>query len=122
MEVVIQVYTPQCEPTVFLCISCIGRLFAHRITHRAISAHRLLFYLAASPGSRLLLKIKLDKAIRDYLGIFEMFTVAIGRLAFAEPPDWMREADRRTLEDASGPAQTLLAMVLSPEEEDTVSF
>lgn len=49
-----------------------------------------------------------------------MFNASIGRLATADSPVWLDEESRKSIDDCAEPAQLLLDLVLSPEEQDDV--
>jgi hypothetical protein len=60
-----------------------------RIIERLSAALRLLHHFATAPSTPLNLRTKLQACQFSVNGVHHMFVIAIGRLAFADPPDWM---------------------------------
>ena len=65
---------------------------------------QLLVYLVLAPQSKLNLRSKLQQSAQQYIGVLRHFTLSIGRLAFADSPDWMSDQDEQVLEDLTGRA------------------
>lgn len=93
-----------------------------RIVSRLCSAVKLLYLLSATPKQmkKFNLRSHIHHSLAHYSGILQMFNVAIGRLATADPPEWLDQDDRKRVDDLADPAQMLLDLVFSPEEQDDV--
>lgn len=95
-----------------------------RVVCRLCLAVKLLYLLAATPKQmkKFNLRSHIHHSLTHYSGILQMFNVAVGRLATADPPEWLEENDHKAVDVLADPAQILLDLVFSPEEQDDVRF
>lgn len=89
---------------------------------RLCGALKLLYMLAGTPRQlqRFNLKTQIHQSLAHYNGVLQMFNVSIGRLATAPAPHWLDARHSKLLDEAAEPAQLLLDLVFSPEEQDDV--
>jgi hypothetical protein len=109
---------------------------SHSIIVRAVTALRVLYVLACGSSAALDLCHGLDEQAAVVVGARGMFAVGVGRLAFADPPEWLPKDEARALESVSGAvaqrvpcwrsfgradaAQAILEKELTPEELEAV--
>ncbi|KAH7925536.1 hypothetical protein BV22DRAFT_1104899 [Leucogyrophana mollusca] len=79
--------------------------------------HHLIFHAESMPNLRERLEIA---PARQYNGLIHMFIVTIGRMSYAEPPEWVNARDKLELEQLSDLARELLEEVVEGPEGDSI--
>ncbi|KAH7912414.1 hypothetical protein BJ138DRAFT_1148438 [Hygrophoropsis aurantiaca] len=77
--------------------------------------HYVIFGAESMPN----LRERLELA-QSYNGLMHMFIVTIGRMSYAEPPEWVDAKDKADLEEVSDMARELLELVVEGPEGDSI--
>jgi hypothetical protein len=62
----------------------------------------LLHHLIIKAKNDVRLRERLELAPREYNGVVHLFVVAMGRLSFADVPEWVKGKDKQELEKVAG--------------------
>ncbi|KAG0706096.1 hypothetical protein DFH29DRAFT_1025860 [Suillus ampliporus] len=86
-----------------------------RMNQTTFLLHDLVFKAEAQR-----LRERLEHAPRHYNGLVHIFIVTMGRLSFADAPEWVQEKDKQDLERVAGLARELLELLVDASEMDAI--
>ncbi|KAG2150466.1 hypothetical protein DEU56DRAFT_977750 [Suillus clintonianus] len=87
-----------------------------RMNQTTFLLHHLMFKAEAPPR----LRERLEHAPRHYNGLVHIFVVTMGRLSFADVPEWVQEEDKLDLERVAGLAKDLLELLMDAPQMDAI--
>ncbi|KAG1890390.1 hypothetical protein F4604DRAFT_663097 [Suillus subluteus] len=93
---------------------------ASRVIQRMNQTTFLLHHLMFKAEAPLRLRERLECAPRHYNGLVHLFVVTMGRLSFADVPEWVQEEDKQDLERVAGLAKDLLELLMDAPEMDAI--
>ncbi|KAG1737622.1 hypothetical protein EDB19DRAFT_1716897 [Suillus lakei] len=93
---------------------------ASRVIQRMNQTTFLLHHLMFKAEASLSLRERLERAPRHYNGLVHLFVVIMGRLSFADVPEWVQEEDKQDLERVAGLAKDLLELLIGAPEMDAI--
>lgn len=81
----------------------------------------LLYHLVFTPPTPYDVATRLRRCTqRQFSGIFHVFTVVMGRFAFAFAPDWLDDERKQQVEEATEMTNRLMSLVIQSNELDLV--
>ncbi|KAG1734759.1 uncharacterized protein EDB91DRAFT_586936 [Suillus paluster] len=86
-----------------------------RMNQTTFLLHNLVFKADAQR-----LRERLEHAPRHYNGLVHLFIVTMGRLSFADAPEWVQEKDKLEMERVAGLARELLELLVDASEMDAI--
>jgi hypothetical protein len=78
------------------------------LSHIIQGTLRLLHYLVFKGGSQVNLQQKIQYPPPKMNGLEHMFVVGLGRLSYADPPEWQSKAAKEALENGTSKFMSLL--------------
>ncbi|KAG2059002.1 hypothetical protein BDR06DRAFT_759554 [Suillus hirtellus] len=93
---------------------------ASRVIRRMNQTTFLLHHLMFKAETPLRLRERLERAPRHYNGLVHLFVVTMGRLSFADVPEWVQEEDKQDLERVAGLAKDLLELLMDAPQMDAI--
>lgn len=93
---------------------------ASRVIQRMNQTTFLLHHLMFKAEVPLRLRECLECAPRHYNGLVHLFVVTMGRLSFADVPEWVQEEDKQDLERVAGLAKDLLELLMDAPQMDAI--
>ncbi|KAG1815958.1 uncharacterized protein BJ212DRAFT_203897 [Suillus subaureus] len=93
---------------------------ASRVIQRMNQTTFLLHHLMFKAEAPLRLQERLERAPRHYNGLVHLFVVTMGRLSFADVPEWVQEEDKQDLERVAGLAKDLLELLMDAPQMDAI--
>lgn len=93
---------------------------ASRVIQRMNQTTFLLHHLMFKAGAPLRLRERLECAPRHFNGLVHIFVVTMGRLSFADVPEWVQEEDKQDLERVAGLAKDLLELLMDAPQMDAI--
>ncbi|KAG2345667.1 hypothetical protein BDR05DRAFT_930330 [Suillus weaverae] len=93
---------------------------ASRVIQRTNQTTFLLHHLMFKAEAPLRLRERLECAPRHYNGLVHLFVVTMGRLSFADVPEWVQEEDKQDLERVAGLAKDLLELLMDAPQMDAI--
>ncbi|KAG2146479.1 uncharacterized protein EDB93DRAFT_477741 [Suillus bovinus] len=91
-----------------------------RVIRRMYQTTFLLHHLMFKAEAPLRLRERLEHAPRHYNGLVHLFVVTMGRLSFADVPEWVQEEDKQDLERVAGLAKDLLELLMDVPQMDAI--
>lgn len=93
---------------------------ASRVIQRMNQTTFLLHHLMFKAEAPFRLRERLEHAPRHYNGLVHLFVVTMGRLSFADVPEWVQEEDKQDLERVAGLAKDLLELLMDAPQMDAI--